>query len=129
MNNIYLLIAAGGACGAVARYVVSGWINGRYPQYFPYGTFFVNLSGCFLLGLFYTLSLERLGNSPQLKTMITVGFLGAFTTFSTFSLEGLNLLKEGKVMLCFLYVGLSVFLGILALWIGMGVAGFLNKLA
>lgn len=128
INNIYLYIAVGGACGAVARFFLSTWVYNKTQQVFPYGTFLVNLVGCFLLGLFYTIFLEKSVVNPQIRSMITVGFLGAFTTFSTFSLETLNIIKEGNIGISLLYAGLSIFLGILFVWLGTGVANFFNKL-
>lgn len=128
LNNVYLYIAAGGALGAVARYLLSTWLNNRSVQAFPYGTFVVNLVGCFFLGLFYALSLEKSVINPQTRPMITVGFLGAFTTFSTFSLETLNILKEGNMGIGLFYIGSSVFLGLISVWLGTGVANFFNKM-
>jgi len=127
-NNIYLYIAAGGAFGAVARFFLSTWVYNRTQQNFPYGTFLVNLVGCFLLGLFYTIFLQKSAVNPQIRSMITVGFLGAFTTFSTFSLETLNIIKEGNIGIGLLYVGSSIFLGILFVWLGIGVANFFYKI-
>jgi len=127
-NSIYLYIAAGGAFGAVTRYLISTWIYNKSEQVFPYGTFVVNLTGCFLLGLFYTLSLEKSVINAQFRTMITVGFIGAYTTFSTFSLETINLIKEGSMGTALLYVGSSVILGLFSVWLGIGAANFFNQI-
>lgn len=124
----YLYIAIGGAFGAVARFYFSTLIYNKTQQSFPYGTFLVNLVGCFLLGLFYSLFLEKYDVNPQIKSMITIGFLGAFTTFSTFSLEAFNMIKEGNIKISFLYAGGSIFLGIFFVWLGIGVVDLFIKL-
>lgn len=127
-NSIYLYIAAGGAAGSVARYLLSTWIYNKSQQGFPYGTFVVNLIGCFLLGLFYTISLEKSVMSVQIRAMITVGFIGGFTTFSTFSLEAVNSIKEGSMGIALLYIASSVVFGLIFLWMGMGTANFFNQI-
>lgn len=124
----YFYIAIGGALGALSRYLVSTWIYNKSQQVFPYGTFTVNIVGCFLLGFVYTLTLERSLISPQVRMMISVGFLGAFTTFSTFSLETMNILKEGNLIVAILNIGLSVVLGLFAVWIGASLPNFFNSI-
>jgi len=124
----YLYIAAGGAFGALSRYLLSTWIYNKSQSAFPLGTFIVNIIGCFLLGAFYTLTLEKSVISPQVRMMISVGFLGAFTTFSTFSLETMNIIKANNLTLALLNVGLSVVLGLIAVWLGTGMINFFSKL-
>ncbi len=115
-----LLIGAAGFLGAIGRYHVEGLI-GRRPvgSSFPWGTLVVNVSGCFVLGLVATLLTDRFLPHPHLRTALTVGFLGAYTTFSTFAYETLRLAEEGAGGLAALNVGLSVIVGLLAAWAGV----------
>ncbi len=124
---LYGVIALGGALGALGRYGLSTWIANRGNFLFPWGTFVVNILGCFLLGVFYVLGTEKLLIHPQLHSMITVGFLGAFTTFSTYSVETINLLRNGEIKTALLYVVGSVGIGLLAAWVGMLTAGLSNN--
>ncbi|MGI6606817.1 MAG: fluoride efflux transporter CrcB [Peptococcia bacterium] len=119
---LYSVIALGGALGALGRYGLSTWIANRGNDPFPWGTFVVNILGCFLLGLIYVLGTEKLLINPQVRSMITVGFLGAFTTFSTFSLETVNLLRNGEVIMAMLYVFGSITVGLIGVWLGILVA-------
>lgn len=119
---LYSVIALGGALGALGRYGLSTWIANRGNDPFPWGTFVVNILGCFLLGLIYVLGTEKLLINPQVRSMITVGFLGAFTTFSTFSLEMVNLLRNGEVIMAMLYVFGSITVGLIGVWLGILVA-------
>lgn len=93
----YLVVAAGGALGAIARFVVSLWATERLGATFPYGTFTVNVIGSFILGFFLTFSTERAAMPPELRAFLAVGFVGGFTTFSTFSWESTQLLLNGAV--------------------------------
>ena len=125
--SLYLIIGLGGALGAAARYALSSWILQKYLHSFPLGTFTVNILGCFLLGIVYVLGVEVLVLNPNTRLFISIGFLGAFTTFSTFSLETLNIIKNGEFKIA-LYYGLgSVVLGLFAVWLGMSVTQFLLK--
>jgi CrcB protein len=81
------LIAAGGAAGALARYLVAASIQSRFPSAFPWGTFIVNISGCLVMGLVASMVLDRVSAPVSLRFFLAVGFLGAYTTFSTFELE------------------------------------------
>ena len=114
----YTLIALGGAIGAVSRFLVSTWVYSKAETIFPWGTFAVNISGCFLVGLVYILSVELLVISPNMRTFLAVGFLGAYTTYSTFSLEILNLLKAGQIKLALLNSFGTLLAGLLAVWAG-----------
>jgi CrcB protein len=93
-----LFIALGGSLGAVARYGVSSYVSTTVHEIFPWGTLIVNLSGSFLLGVVIEL-FEHTILPPNLRSLITIGFLGAYTTFSTYSMETVNLLRDGEVRL------------------------------
>ena len=111
-------IAVAGAAGAVSRYQVEGVVSRLTRGAFPWGTLVVNLSGCFLLGLVFTLLTERFLPHPDLRVAVTVGFLGAYTTLSTFAFESLRLGQDGAMGRATLNVVLSVAGGILAAWLG-----------
>ncbi len=113
-----LAIALGGAAGALGRYWVSGWINSA-EQRIPYGTLTCNVVGSFLMGVCFVLILEKSRLNPELRPLLMVGFLGAFTTFSTFSLETVALLQQGHVMSAAIYILLSVLLCLVALYAGL----------
>ena len=117
MRN-YLIIGLGGFLGAITRYAVSLWIGQRWGRSFPLGTFFINVSGSFLIALVMSLSIERMMISPQWRLFLAVGFLGAYTTFSTFELETGNLLRDGEWMIAGLNVVFSVVAGFIALKTG-----------
>jgi CrcB protein len=113
-------IAIGGAAGAVARYLVDGWVSQRTGGSFPLGTLVVNLSGTFLLGLLAALAIERSVLPSIIRPALTIGFLGAYTTFSTWMLESWRLTEQGAWAGAALNLGASVVLGLVAL--GAGIA-------
>jgi len=113
-----IYIALGGMTGALARYGFSRFVQLSVNQIFPWGTLFVNLSGSLVIGLFYEL-FDRAVIPSDLRSLITIGFLGAYTTFSTYSLETINLLREGEIRLCLTNVLLSNILGLLLVILGM----------
>lgn len=113
---IYIFI--GGGVGSVFRYLIQLAINQSVITKLPLGTFVVNIIGCFLIGAFYSLS-ERLNLSNEIRLLFTVGFCGGFTTFSTFSTENLNLLRENLYGTFFLYTFLSVAVGIVSVFAGI----------
>ena len=121
---LILMIALGGAFGAVARYGLSGWVQGLTDTTFPMGTLMVNLLGSFLLGLSLPL-FETLAWSAETRTMLTMGFLGAFTTYSTFSYEAVVLLQGGEWTRGGVYMGGSLLLGLVSVVLGMVTASFL----
>lgn len=113
LRNI-LLVAIGGAIGSVCRYLLSG-IN---VASWPWGTFAVNILGSLFIGLLVGLVSKGIV-SPEIKLLLVTGFCGGFTTFSTFANESFSMMKAGDVLLTALYVGVSVIIGILAVWGGM----------
>lgn len=120
-----IAIGVGGAIGAVLRFVISGIAYNVLGQNFPWGTLVVNMIGCFLIGLFAQL-FEEIAISPNLRVLILVGGLGAFTTFSTYALENVNLLRDGQFGIAFLDVLVSTVLGIVFVFLGMVLANYLS---
>jgi len=112
-------IAAGGATGALMRYWMSNGIYALFGRGFPYGTLTVNVVGSLLMGFCYVFMIERMDVSVEWRAALMIGLLGAFTTFSTFSIETLNLLESGEQMKAALNILLSVTLCILGCWLGM----------
>lgn len=118
----YLIVGAGGFIGAIARYALAAWIGQRWGRSFPLGTFVINVSGSFLIGLLMYLSAEKLMINPQWRLLLVVGFLGAYTTFSTFEYETGRLFADGEWLIAALNVILSVTAGFAALKIGEVIA-------
>ncbi|AHF08926.1 MULTISPECIES: fluoride efflux transporter CrcB [Dehalobacter] len=115
-------VAMGGALGAVARYGLGIWISNKWTHDFPLHTFLINITGAFLLGFLNTLFLDKLTLSPEMRLAMTVGFLGAFTTFSTFGYETIMLLKDGNILTAGIYTLVSIIIGFLGVFLGMGLA-------
>jgi len=121
---LILMIALGGAFGAVARYGLSGWVQSFLDTTFPMGTLVVNVLGSFVLGLSLPFFVS-LAWSAELRTLVTIGFLGAFTTYSTFSYEAVVLLEGGEWARGGLYMGGSLLLGLVGILGGMALASFI----
>lgn len=114
-----LAVAAGGALGAVSRYWLMLWVSAQGGLRFPWSTLLVNVLGSCAIGVLYVLISERMVLTEQWRALLVVGYLGAFTTFSTFSLDALLLLQEGRVLPALAYVGTSVLLCLAGAWLGM----------
>jgi CrcB protein len=112
-------IAAGGAIGALFRFWVSSGVYAVAGRDFPYGTLVVNVMGSLLMGFLYIVLIERVTASAEWRSFLLIGVLGAFTTFSTFSIETLNLFEEGELARAFLNIVLSVVLCVAAAWLGI----------
>ncbi len=112
-------IAAGGATGALLRYWLSTGVYSILGRGFPYGTLVVNVVGSLLMGLLYVFLFERMDVSTEWRAGLVIGLLGAFTTFSTFSIETLNLIEAGEQLKAGMNIILSVTLCILGCWLGM----------
>ena len=115
----YLMIALGGALGAIARYEVAARIQSRIVSSFPWGTFVVNVSGCFIMGLVATILAEKIGLHQNWRFLVPVGFIGAYTTFSTFELETYRAVTGGGMATGLANVAASVIVGYVALWLGV----------
>ena len=114
-----LFIAVGGSIGAVLRYSASLGVASVMGRGFPYGTLFVNVVGSLLIGLLSVVLLDRFNVGPEWRAAIFVGVLGSFTTFSTFSLETLNLLEQGELVAATTNVLLSIVVCLVAVWFGV----------
>ncbi len=119
--SMVMYVALGGALGAVGRYGVMSAMTSFAGIGFPYGTLTVNIVGSFILGAFIEVSALAWSPSPELRTMIVIGILGAFTTFSTFSLDVVTMMTRGETGAALIYVATSVVLSIGALWAGMAI--------
>lgn len=113
-----LFVAAGGAVGSALRYLISSGLHKSYPNFAPYGTFTVNVLGCFLIGLLMGWVGTQKLVSPQLQLLLIAGFCGSFTTFSTFAHEANLLLLEQKPLQSILYIALSVTVGLGLAYLG-----------
>ena len=109
-----LMVGIGGFIGSIARYLVGGWFAARFGSAFPYGTFAINITGSFIIGFFLAFAQQRAGISPYWRLFFAVGFVGGYTTFSTFEYESISLLQSGEMLLGATYMIGSVVLGAVA---------------
>ncbi len=116
--RLLILIGFGSFIGGSLRYLLSLGVQSKFLTTFPIGTLTVNILGCFLIGIIFGLS-ERINLSPEWRLFLATGICGGFTTFSAFSIETLAMLKEGQLFYGFSYIGLSVILGLIAVYLGM----------
>lgn len=115
----FLIIAVGAALGANARYWLSNWFAGRFGPEFPWGTFFINVSGGLVIGLVLTILSQRLVADPTLRLLLATGFLGAYTTFSTFTYETIRLIQNGEIGAALFNAAGSVVIGLVATFGGI----------
>jgi CrcB protein len=119
MMAMLAFIALGSALGGVARFMIGTFIEARFGAAFPVGTLLVNISGAVLLGFILTCALAAPGLSPEMRGLLTTGFCGGYTTFSTFTYETLALLERGDVARAAAYVLLSVTIALAGVWLGV----------
>jgi fluoride exporter len=113
-----LLVAFGGAIGSLARYLLAGAVHRFTSPYFPYGTFVVNVTGCLVFGALFAISEERFVIGPPLRAFLLIGVLGGFTTFSSFTFETFQLLRDGELLMAGANAVGQVVVGLAAFWIG-----------
>ena len=114
----YLVVLAGAGLGGLARYVAGTWVMVKYGGRFPLGTFVINVTGSFLMGVLMTLLTERLNPHPNWRLFLVVGILGGYTTFSSFEYEAYQAVRDGARWMGMLYVTGSVLVGYLGVWLG-----------
>ena len=119
MIKNFLIVGVGGAVGSMLRYAVQKFFQAQTAAAFPTGTLLVNIAGCFLIGILWSLVSRSLTWNDEMKLLLMTGFCGGFTTFSAFTLEGIGLLKENRTVLFVIYLTASVLGGLLATFIGI----------
>lgn len=119
----YLYISIGGAIGSIARYWVGSEVSSRMGTRFPYGTFLINMTACLIIGFSATYLGRRIGLNPAWRFLIPIGFVGAYSTFSTYEWETLTTLRAGAFFLAGLYAVGSLIVGLIAVWGGSLLAG------
>ena len=121
IKNI-LLIGLGGGLGSIARYLCQKWFMDHHPHAYPWGTFAVKITGCFLIALFGASAFTSFAENESWKVILMTGICGGVPTFSACTLEGIGLVKEQRLGLFFLYIGGSVLIGLLATYAGMKIS-------
>jgi CrcB protein len=119
MGKLILLVGAGGAVGCIARFLSQQFISRHYPSSFPWGTLLVNIVGCFTIGVVYALSEKGSVMSPEWRILLATGFCGGFTTFSSFAYENVALMRDGELLLTFLYIAASIIVGLAGAYLGI----------
>jgi fluoride exporter len=115
----YLIVALGGAVGSVLRFWVGGYVSGRLGTRFPYGTFVINITASFSIGFIMTLLVERTHWSPSWRYLIPIGFLGGYSTFSSFEYETFRVFQDGELLVAGMNIVFSVAVGFLSVWLGV----------
>ncbi len=118
----YIFIALGGSLGSIARYWIGSTISGRYGTRFYYGTFVINLTACIIIGFALTFLGKRTELSPAWRYLVPIGFVGAYSTFSTYEWEMFSSVRTGAFLIAALYAFASLFLGLVAIWCGVVIA-------
>ena len=124
MLKSILIVGLGGFIGTVARFLIARWFQVNFTSVFPWSTFIINIVGCLLIGLIYGISEKGNVLSPEIRMFLTIGICGGFTTFSTFSNDSFLLIREQEWFQFALYTSLSVFVGLMAVYVGR----FITKL-
>jgi len=119
MNRGILFVAVGGLIGCVARYLIAIAVSRQVSSTFPFGTMGINIAGCFLIGIFYALAEKGNILTPEWRLFLTTGFCGGFTTFSTYSYESMNLMRDGQWLYLCIYVFGSNIIGLGGTFLGM----------
>ena len=115
----YWMVGIGGFLGAIARFGLGTYVGNRFGSRLPYGTFVINVSGSFFIGLVLTVLTRKTDVSPNWRYLIPIGFIGAYTTFSTFEFETLRTIQDGQLIVGLLNILLSVTVGFAAVWAGV----------
>jgi len=118
----YIYIALGGSLGSIARYWVGSTIASRLGTKFPYGTFVINITACVIIGFSLTYLNRRIELNPAWRFLVPIGFVGAYSTFSTYEWETLSTVRSGAFLEASLYAFSSLFLGLIAVWAGILIA-------
>lgn len=122
----YMYIAVGGALGSIARFWVGSAVASRLGTKFPYGTFVINITACAIIGFSLTFLAKRTDLNPAWRFLVPVGFVGAYSTFSTYEWEALSTLRSGAFSMAALYAFSSLFLGLVAVWCGVLIAEMIS---
>jgi fluoride exporter len=115
----YLVVALGGAIGSMLRFWAGGYVSTRLGARFPYGTFLINITASFFIGFIMTLSAERAHWSPNWRYLMVAGFLGGYSTFSSFEYETFRVFQDGEFLIASLNIVLSVAVGFVSVWLGV----------
>ncbi len=118
----YFLIALGGSIGSIARYWIGSTISGRFGTKFYYGTFVINITACIIIGFMLTFLGKRTELNPAWRYLVAIGFIGAYSTFSTYEWETFSSLRTGAFFIATLYAVASLFFGLVAVWCGVLIA-------